>query len=451
MTNESFPICVGHSAFIAKFLDFFVHGKCPSVWLFSGLPGLGKRTLCQILSTFVTVDFSGKGLEPEKDDFIFSHQKGSNDSLYEDYGGAFVEKLGHTEEPLGFSESEPTMEGCYPWKKGRWKNFSSKEDEKQPVSNPHVFEYLEKRMEEKAFRSCFLKVCQRQHPLIFSFDAQESDITQHIREIRSTLLTTGTSWRIVIITNVDALNRFASGALLKILEDPPSGVLFFLTTDCPDNVLPTIFSRCFHRPLLPLRFHEMTKHFEKSETLPVSDVYFWTMGCLGRIKEYVEIAKSSEKTDSSLNSVPMQGVEVSQQGYAFLEISKGSSLWELLTETRKMLTKTLQASGLNLSPSETSLEKGVFLKNFPILNETLLQKLSEHCHEFREWVFLWLYGLALKNPTQASCVYELMMLISSKFQAYGTYHLDPLFFVQDIFVTIATALSPFHWEGIHVL
>lgn len=50
--------------------------------------------------------------------------------------------------------------------------------------------------------------------------------------------------RVVIIGEADALVAPAQNALLKSLEEPPSGTVFILTTAVPDALLPTVRSRC---------------------------------------------------------------------------------------------------------------------------------------------------------------------------------------------------------------
>lgn len=59
-------------------------------------------------------------------------------------------------------------------------------------------------------------------------------------------------WRIIIIDAADDLNRNAANALLKILEEPPKKVAFFLISHAPGRLLPTIRSRCRHLPMHPL-------------------------------------------------------------------------------------------------------------------------------------------------------------------------------------------------------
>lgn len=50
--------------------------------------------------------------------------------------------------------------------------------------------------------------------------------------------------RIVVIHPAEAMNSNAANALLKNLEEPPAGLLFILVAHKPQQLLPTILSRC---------------------------------------------------------------------------------------------------------------------------------------------------------------------------------------------------------------
>ena len=50
--------------------------------------------------------------------------------------------------------------------------------------------------------------------------------------------------RVVLVVPAEALNPAAANALLKMLEEPPPGVVFLAVSDQLDAVLPTILSRC---------------------------------------------------------------------------------------------------------------------------------------------------------------------------------------------------------------
>ncbi len=53
-------------------------------------------------------------------------------------------------------------------------------------------------------------------------------------------------WKVCIFVGADCLNAAAANAFLKTLEEPPEKTLFLLLTDSPQQLLPTIISRCQH-------------------------------------------------------------------------------------------------------------------------------------------------------------------------------------------------------------
>ncbi|MDD2720307.1 MAG: DNA polymerase III subunit delta' [Gallionella sp.] len=50
--------------------------------------------------------------------------------------------------------------------------------------------------------------------------------------------------RVVVIHPAEAMNVYAANALLKSLEEPPAGFVFILVTHKPQQILPTLLSRC---------------------------------------------------------------------------------------------------------------------------------------------------------------------------------------------------------------
>jgi DNA polymerase III subunit delta' len=59
-------------------------------------------------------------------------------------------------------------------------------------------------------------------------------------------------WRIVIIDGAEHMNRSAANAILKLLEEPPTGAILLLVSHNPARLLPTIRSRCRTLALAPL-------------------------------------------------------------------------------------------------------------------------------------------------------------------------------------------------------
>jgi len=58
--------------------------------------------------------------------------------------------------------------------------------------------------------------------------------------------------RVTVVDQADGLERSAQNALLKILEEPPSGSVFLLVTALPDLLLSTVRSRCPQLRFRPL-------------------------------------------------------------------------------------------------------------------------------------------------------------------------------------------------------
>lgn len=63
--------------------------------------------------------------------------------------------------------------------------------------------------------------------------------------------------RVAIVDSADEMNTAAANALLKLLEEPPAGVTFFLISHQPSALLPTIRSRCRELRLSPLAAEDM--------------------------------------------------------------------------------------------------------------------------------------------------------------------------------------------------
>ncbi len=84
--------------------------------------------------------------------------------------------------------------------------------------------------------------------------ASRQIVIDQIRDLQQTLTTGGHRGgrRVAIIDPPEAMNPYTANALLKLLEEPTTNVLFLLISSSPKRLLPTIRSRCqtwaFPRP-----------------------------------------------------------------------------------------------------------------------------------------------------------------------------------------------------------
>jgi DNA polymerase-3 subunit delta' len=85
-----------------------------------------------------------------------------------------------------------------------------------------------------------------------------------IREARRTLVLKPyqAKYRVALFLRFQEANDNAANALLKTLEEAPSYAVLILTADNPEQLLPTIVSRCEVLRLRPLRIEEVQKELE---------------------------------------------------------------------------------------------------------------------------------------------------------------------------------------------
>ncbi len=65
--------------------------------------------------------------------------------------------------------------------------------------------------------------------------------------------------RVVIVDHAEEMTPSAANALLKLLEEPPAGVVMLLVSHAPGRLLPTIRSRCRRLDLAPLGAEDLAR------------------------------------------------------------------------------------------------------------------------------------------------------------------------------------------------
>ncbi|MCE5335564.1 MAG: DNA polymerase III subunit delta' [Desulfobacteraceae bacterium] len=99
------------------------------------------------------------------------------------------------------------------------------------------------------------KIAQNVHPDLLRVRSEGAYIKiEQIRELRERVRFRPFEgrYRIVIIEDAQKLREEAANAVLKILEEPPSGNIFILIAPESQMLLPTIVSRCCHVRFQPL-------------------------------------------------------------------------------------------------------------------------------------------------------------------------------------------------------
>ncbi|MGX7592001.1 DNA polymerase III subunit gamma/tau [Candidatus Karelsulcia muelleri] len=100
---------------------------------------------------------------------------------------------------------------------------------------------------------------------IIELDAASNNSVDDIKDILNQLnyLPIGGKYKIYIIDEVHMLSHSAFNALLKVLEEPPTHVIFILATTKKNKLLPTVLSRCQIYEFKPISIKNLIKYLSK--------------------------------------------------------------------------------------------------------------------------------------------------------------------------------------------
>ena len=114
---------------------------------------------------------------------------------------------------------------------------------------------------------------QQAHPDFIEIDAASHTGVEHVRTIieAATFLPVMGRKRVYLIDEAHMLSKAAFNAFLKILEEPPKTVVFFLATTEAAKIIDTVRSRCFQLFFDPIAPDVLSKHLAhicSSESIP---------------------------------------------------------------------------------------------------------------------------------------------------------------------------------------
>ncbi len=110
-----------------------------------------------------------------------------------------------------------------------------------------------------------------------------------IRILQERLFETGTgTYRCCLIRSIERMNDPAANAFLKILEEPPEGLVFLLTTEAQSTLLPTIISRTRVMPFLRISNTEIMKMLQDASEDDRAFIYRIAEGAPGMVMRLVE-------------------------------------------------------------------------------------------------------------------------------------------------------------------
>ena len=103
------------------------------------------------------------------------------------------------------------------------------------------------------------------HPDFIEMDAASHTGVDNVRKIvdSSQFLPLIGRKKIYLIDEAHMLSKAAFNAFLKILEEPPSSVIFILATTDPQKIIDTVKSRCFQLFFRPIAHDPLLAHLKK--------------------------------------------------------------------------------------------------------------------------------------------------------------------------------------------
>lgn len=112
---------------------------------------------------------------------------------------------------------------------------------------------------------------------------------------------------IVILTQVETMRKETANAFLKLLEEPSDRLMFILTTESYESLLPTITSRCQHIPLGSLRDKEVEQGLIEVDGLQPDDAAYLARVSNGNyaMTRFFDVSKLKENRESVVEYMRM--------------------------------------------------------------------------------------------------------------------------------------------------
>lgn len=138
-----------------------------------------------------------------------------------------------------------------------------------------------------------------QHADLTVVQAEEAGAVLKVKPIRELQHTLALSsymggYRIALLLRFEAANANAQNALLKTLEEPNPKVLLLLTADDPENLFPTITSRCELLRLRPMAIDDLAGVLESQDNLPKDKAQLLAHISAGRVGYAKRLASDEE-------------------------------------------------------------------------------------------------------------------------------------------------------------
>ena len=167
------------------------------------------------------------------------------------------------------------------------------------------------------------------------------DVREALYEMnKAAVMTEG--FRVLHIKRAENLNSYSSNALLKMMEEPPEGVIFILTVRRFDDLLATIRSRVVEYRIKPLNIDECAKQAQvQCEELSKEQALRYSRLFGGRLGLVLKAAKENDYSFCVSSAEKVIDASYKKSRYAIL-----SSIAQINDREQLFLTMNIVLSGV---------------------------------------------------------------------------------------------------------
>ena len=142
-------------------------------------------------------------------------------------------------------------------------------------------------------------------------------LVSQVTAMRSEIFNTSLSaeGRVVLLYHVEKMNQESANALLKVMEEPPEGVLFLLTADSLAGVLPTIRSRCISFAVAPVSPAECARYC-MAQGVDNKTATLYSELLDGKIGIVLSAAKDEARTAQMQKALELAAAAAARDSYA---------------------------------------------------------------------------------------------------------------------------------------
>ncbi len=199
---------------------------------------------------------------------------------------------------------------------------------------------------------------------------------------------------VVILTSIDTMRTETANAFLKLLEEPSGKVLFILTAESSDALLPTIRSRCQFIRFQPLSIDEVTTALIDRDGMPEEDASYLArisdgFYALAKIQDVAQLKESREQIIHFLRASYTQDasllLQLIQDWNTRLNLETQISLLTNMEFTLRDILITRETGSLQFIIHQD--QGDVIQKIADTLNDALLDEMMEQVSELKALLF----------------------------------------------------------------